>query len=260
MAQGGFFRKLRVLFLLFTLFLVAGNAWLTKLRITDWDRPLRVVVYPINADSSRSVSDYIATLSAETFRPVGQFLAREARHHGLLLSDPINLYLAPEVRRHPPVPPRDYALPAVVWWSLKLRYWAARVSDYDGPTGHIRLFVVYHDPRTEGPLDHSVGLEKGLIGVINAYASSSLADRNNVIIAHELLHTLGATDKYDPTNNQPIYPQGYADPDRNPLFPQARAEIMAGRIPLSATEALMPQSLGQAMIGDRTSKEIKWIR
>ena len=31
---------------------------------------------------------------------------------------------------------------------------------------------------------------------------------NNVVIAHELLHTVGATDKYDPVTDAPRIPDG----------------------------------------------------
>ena len=259
MARRGFFYKLRILSLLFVLFLVAGNAWLTKLRATDWDRPLRVVIYPLNADGSEAVSRYINALQLVSFEPIAAFMAREASRYGLPLSDPITLYLAPEIHKLPPKPPRDRHALQVAWWSLKLRYWALRESDYDGPAAHIRIYVLYHDFEAHERLDHSLGLEKGLIGLVNAYADSGLEARNNVVTAHELLHTLGATDKYDLSNNQPHYPDGYADPDLVPRFPQQRAEIMAGRIPLSETKSVMPESLSQAVIGQNSAIEIRWI-
>ncbi len=83
--------------------------------------------------------------------------------------------------------------------------------------------------------------------------------KNNVVIAHELLHTVGATDKYSPADNLPLFPIGYADPDRQPLYPQSMAEIMGGRIPVSETQAVIPKSLVQAMIGPQTALEINWI-
>jgi hypothetical protein len=121
------------------------------------------------------------------------------------------------------------------------------------------MFVVYHDPDTHNTLRHSLGIQKGMIGVVNAYAGRALAQRNNVVIAHEFLHTLGASDKYDRTNNQPIYPDGYAEPDRTPLHPQRKAEIMAGRIPLSDQQAVMPKSVARSSIGAMTAREIRWI-
>ena len=55
-----------------------------------------------------------------------------------------------------------------------------------------------------------------------------------MVIAHELLHTVGATDKYDPAANESSPPEGYAEPDKIPFFPQTFVGLMAGRIPLSA--------------------------
>ena len=124
----------------------------------------------------------------------------------------------------------------------------------------MRLFVVYHDPAVSPRLPHSTGLQKGLIGVVNAFADSDLEGSNNVVIAHELLHTLGATDKYDPNGNRPLFPDGYADPEARPRVPQRRAEIMAGRIPISETEAEIPADMTQVVIGAQTAREINWAR
>ena len=53
-------------------------------------------------------------------------------------------------------------------------------------------------------------MRKGKIGVIHVFANAEQAGQNAVIIAHELLHTFGATDKYDFATLQPLYPQGHA--------------------------------------------------
>ena len=76
-----------------------------------------------------------------------------------------------------------------------------------------------------------------------------MVKQNNVIITHEFPHTLGATDKYDPATNQPVYPDGYANSDLQPLVPQRFAEIMAGRTPVSQNEATIPESLNDVVIG-----------
>jgi len=99
-----------------------------------------------------------------------------------------------------------------------------------------------------------------LVGVINAFASPAMAGSNNTIIAHELLHTLGATDKYDPATNLPRFPDGYADPEQHPRYPQEYAEIMGGRIPLTTSQAETPRSLAQTLIGQATAREIKWLQ
>ena len=74
------------------------------------------------------------------------------------------------------------------------------------------------------------------------------------------MHTVGATDKYDLATNEPLHPDGYAEPDKDPLLPQTFAEIMAGRIPSSTTQSEMPSSLDKVLIGTKTAREINWVR
>jgi hypothetical protein len=124
----------------------------------------------------------------------------------------------------------------------------------------IRLFVLYHDPATLPTVPDSHGLQKGLVGVVHAFAVREMTGANNIVIAHELLHTVGATDEYDLASGAPLYPAGYADPGRKPLYPQAEAEIMAGRRALSPTEFDMPHSLAGVVVGPATAREIRWIR
>ena len=80
-----------------------------------------------------------------------------------------------------------------------------------------------------------------------------------MVVAHEILHTLGASDKYD-AGGEPIYPQGYAEPDLQPLHPQTHAELMGGRIALSQFESKMPNSLRWVVIGEMTAEETDWTR
>jgi hypothetical protein len=81
---------------------------------------------------------------------------------------------------------------------------------------------------------------------------------NDVVIAHELLHTVGASDKYDLKDDAPLFPDGYGDPNQTPLYPQAAAEIMAGRRMLAADRWVQVESLDQAVIGAATAEEIRW--
>ena len=139
-----------------------------------------------------------------------------------------------------------------------MRYWAWRTPELPGAAPDIKLFVVYHDPALSPTLEHSVGMQKGLYGVVNVFADRAMIGSNDVITAHELLHTLGASDKYDPRTSQPLNPIGYAEPAKYPLLPQTHAELMGGRIPLSATESETPDSLRQVVIGPLTAAEIRW--
>jgi hypothetical protein len=259
MAAGGFFKKLRILFLLFVLFIVTGDYWLTKLRSTDWDNSLRIVIYPINGDGSETSRQYIEQLTEATFEPVESFLASEAHEYNVAIDRPVIATLGPQVNELPPQPPVDRNVLKVMWWSLKMRFWVFSVDNYKGPPADIRMFVVYYDPGDHDRLQHSLGLEKGLIGVVNAFASKKLENKNNIVLTHEFLHTVGATDKYDLRTGEPLFPEGFVDPDKKPLYPQEFAEIMAGVLPIAKDEWIMPDKLDDTIIGNKTAGEINWI-
>jgi hypothetical protein len=58
----------------------------------------------------------------------------------------------------------------------------------------------------------------------------------------------------------PAYPDGFAYPEKSPRYPQDFAELMGGRVPMSETKAEIPNSLAQTLIGDRTAREIGWLK
>lgn len=260
MASGGFFKKFRIAILLLILVFVGLNSWLTKIRSTDWDRELWVVVYPINGDNSEASAHYIRELQQDVYSPIETFIQREGQSYHVPVREPVTIKLAHELTVLPPPRPHRNNVLEIAWWSLKTRYWTWKVDDFKGAADDIQLFVLYFDPEQHEVLDHSVGLQKGMIGIVNAFASRQLEAKNNVVITHELLHTLGATDKYDFATNQPQWPEGYDSPDQRPLYPQTRAEIMAGRVPLSKTRAEIPKSLYYTVIGEQTAREINWLQ
>ncbi len=245
--------------LLYILILVGVGHWLTTQRTTSWDRTLTVALYPINGDGSQRSAEYIKNLERDAFTVIDEFMAGEAEHYGVPIEEPVRVVLADPIKSQPPAPPRGGNTLQIMLWSLELRYWAWSLDrGASPPTSDIDIYVRYFDPDTNPRLSHSLGLQKGLIGIVNAFASREQAGSNKVIIAHELMHTLGASDKYDPGTGQPIFPSGYAEPDANPTLPQELAELMGGRIPVSSTESRTPRSLDEVVIGSATGQEIRW--
>lgn len=253
-------RKLRILILLFILATVGQAAWIARARTTDWNNTVRVAIYPINGDGSDVVAGYIGELGEPGFESIEAFFRSEVAGYGGALRQPIDISLAPPVAAQPPVPPFGGSKMDVAVWSLRLRYWAWRQDNYRGPKPDVRIFVSYFDPAAHSRLAHSTGLQKGLIGVVNAFARADMGGSNNVVIAHELMHALGATDKYEPGSNRPRFPDGFADPHAVPLYPQSRAEIMGGRIPVSEASAEMPAGMDEVAIGIGTAREINWVK
>ncbi|MBL8447943.1 MAG: hypothetical protein JNJ44_11075 [Zoogloeaceae bacterium] len=253
------FKRLRILILLFILITVALGNWRTESRLKDWQNSVHVTVYPLAGDDSPVTRDYLSTLRPTNFEALEKYFGSEASRLGLPLLKPVALELAPTLRTAPPSPPEggDSALTAIVW-SLRMRYWAWRHDEAPGPKPDIRLFLVYHDPSRRPTLPHSTGLREGRMALVQVFASPADQGGNQVVTAHELLHTLGATDKYDPETLMPRFPDGFAEPTREPRIPQERAELMAGRIPVGAQTADIPTSLAQTLIGPATAREIGW--
>ena len=251
-------KGLRIAVLLFVLATVAVSAWQKRTLTTEWKRTLDVVVYPINGDGRETTAAYIARLTASSFYPIVEFARREAQRYEVGLANPVSVKLGPLVNSIPPDTPPGHATPGIMLWSLRLRFWAWRNDSFAGPKPDVRVFAVYFDPAFTQRLEHSVGLKEGLIGIARVFAASHMTEENNVIIAHEILHTFGATDKYDPATTQPVYPDGYAAPGQSPLYPQQFAEIMGGRIPMSQAQSETPQALDFAIVGEKTAAEIHW--
>lgn len=251
------FKTARIAILLLVLFFVAVNTWLSQARSTDWKNSLWVKVYPVNADGSASTAGYIESLSPADFADIEEFAAREVARYGRRVDQPVRLELGELIAAQPPpIGPAPNMLD-IALWSLRMRWWVGSVTrEQDRIEPDISIFVRYHEAATAVRLEDSVGVRKGMFGIVNAYTGRRYRGANNVIIAHELLHTLGATDKYDPATGQPVVPTGLANPAQEPLYPQTAAEIMGGRIALAADDAVVPQSLHYAVIGPVTATEI----
>jgi len=250
------FRRIRILLLLGVLVLTLGLTSLERFMVREWRAPLDVAIYPINGDGSQAASDYIRALRAEDFADINAFLLGETHRYGLKQPVAMRLSLEPEMKNIPPPPPVKPSTLKIMAWSLKLRWWTYQHSGQMWPQlGKIRVYVLYHQAEPGKKLAHSLGLQKGLIGVVHAFADPQQTQQNNIVIAHEILHTLGATDKYD-AEGRPVYPIGYAEPELPESLRRHEAEIMAGRIALPGGRNVMPASLKKCIIGPATAQEI----
>ena len=251
---------LRILILLLVLLVVALTTWQAHYLSTRWHDPLYVAIYPIAADDSPVTRAYLAALDAERFKPIDRFFLREAERYHLDTHEPFRTRLRTELHDRPPQRAADAGMLATALWSVRLRYWAWRFSGHAHDPEDIRMFVLYHDPALTPTVPHSLGLMKGLIGVVYTFAAPEMNGENDVVIAHELLHTVGATDKYDFVDDAPRFPDGYGDPAQKPLYPQPTAELMAGRRMLAPDKWQQAASLDEVVVGPVTALEIRWTQ
>ena len=254
------FRKLRITFLIYLLLLVAVSQYLTFRKTADWDRTLWVDVHLIDASSSNAATEYIDALQPDFLDGIERYLKSESQRFGLALQEPVRVEVAGRLSEDPPAIPSGNNFLSTVWWSLRMRWFTAKLHWTDGrPEPDVTLFLRFHPSSERLVLDRSTGLRKAMIAIANVFAERRMQGSNNVIITHELLHTFGAIDKYSLADNQPLFPAGFAEPERKPLYPQRAAELMGGRIPTSAKESRTPNALSETRIGPLTALEIGWL-
>lgn len=250
---------LRLFLLLVLVAILALYLLLTSPRNVDWQRPVQVKIYPITADAHDATRAYVAQLNETNFRDIETFFAREGYRYRLNLKMPVSIELAPMLDSRPPEAPSGASIVQALWWAIKMRFWVWWQDGWHAQDADVRIFMSFYAPGNPQGMQHSLGLQKGMIGLVNGYADSERQGINNFVAAHELLHTLGASDKYDRDTGKPLWPDGFADPVKSPLFPQQRAEIMGGRVQITPGWSLLPPSLDHAIIGSATAIEIGWL-
>ena len=222
----------------------------------DWDRTLEVVVYPENTDGSAETARYIRGLTSDRFDAIERYMAEQAAKYDLAPERPFEIVLADPVSGTPKAP--DYeSFVAHVRWGLGVRFWYWWQFDDQGLDPDIVLIARYRSEPRDARL-HSLGIPAMDLGIVNLEADIERQGLNNVVLAHELLHTVGADDLYDRRTGLPVYPEGYVDPDRQPRYPQPKAELMAGRIPVARGRAVQAKRLEEAVIGTETAIDIGW--
>ena len=253
------FRYIRIAALLTILVVVAGNQFLTGSRFSSWDKTLWISIYPVLTENDSNLRRYAESLKPESFQNIGLFFKQQAARYGRQLETPVVIQIARPLTSQPPALPTKSSGFGVALWSLKMRWWSYRNGDQDGlAPDDIRIYVLYQNGQPNTILERSVGIKNGSYGIVNAVASRAMAARNRMVIGHELMHILGASDKYEPSSGQPLVPQGLANPAQSPLYPQAKAEIMAGRIATGAGHWRRAASLKSCVVGAATAAEIGW--
>ena len=250
-------KKIRVSILLLIFAWVAFDAWQDMNQ--NWNKPIVILLHPINADGEEVTENYIQRLSIGQLETTRHFLAKATQQ---FRGQPIHFdfQLGRTLTRQPPKLSGGNGILEYILWSLKFRYYAWKQSERVDGSPAVTLYLNFYNPCTTKVVEHSIALERGRIGSVNLFAAEKYRGSNQVIMVHELLHAFGAKDKYDLRTGQPIYPIGYAAPDKIPLYPQTKAEIMGGYVPLSEDKSITPKSLQSVMMSSATAREVGWVK
>lgn len=251
-------KKIRISILSVALAYVSMGAYVDTHQ--NWDKPVRIVMHPINMDGHVETQKYIDGLKEQDFDEIETFLSENSKK---FRNKPVefDFVLAEQINRKPVLPTEEVAnsMWKTMLWSLQFRFfgvWNFKGEDWGSDAV---VYLNYYNPKIrKGELERSTALERGRMAVVNLYAEDTKL--NNPIIVHETLHTFGAEDLYDLFNGSPIYPLGYAEPDRQPLHPQVKAEVMGAYIPVNESDFMMPVDLTEVVFSEHTAKAIGWVK
>jgi hypothetical protein len=130
-----------------------------------------------------------------------------------------------------------------------------RASAYDS-----RVYLVAAPAQgAQSPAVEGIAEAGGRVGLVQVELGPDMVDFALTVVAHELLHTVGATDKYD-LRGQPVFPDGFAAPEQVPPYPQAFFEVMARGRPLDPQHSAAPDNLDHLRVGEQTAREVGWLR
>lgn len=262
LTRRAFFRA-RVAFLLVVLAIVALWAWRdvrSRRERNSWDRPLSVALVLVRRGP---IGNEAATAFAARIPELDARMADERRRYGESAMHPfVFTYVGPvDAVEGPPLSGEgwlDAAKHAFALW----RWTSAvdSVAHLDSSAYDSRVYVVARPPASaQRELIEGESQEGGRLGTVEVELDSSMADFALFVAAHELFHTLGASDKYDAAGRT-LVPQGLAEPNLVPTYPQRFAEIMARNRPIAPGVEEPPVSLEELAVGPATALEIGWTR
>jgi hypothetical protein len=262
------FFRVRVSILLFVLLLVVYYAvrdLRSRMARNDWDRTVDVALVLVRVRGSAPVDDdAIAALRLRAPALEARLQAEMRRHAPERAVLPFKLRVFGPVEAPSPAPtPQGDGPPDLAKQALDLARWLREVDPRAGvePKHHdTRIYLTLKRPESREHMSiEGVSEEGGRIGIVEVELDSTTVDLALFVVTHELMHTLGATDKYD-ASGLPRVPEGLAEPERSPLYPQSFAEIMTRSRPLSPTSGVVPESLDELAVGALTAREIGWTR
>jgi len=232
----------------------------SRLSRRNWERPVEVAVDLVELGA---VDPGAVNALSTRFPALEARIASEYHRYGGSLAQPVRFTVFGPVRvdRAPPPDP-DAALSSLARHAYEQWRWTRAVDE----ASHLpaqrfdsRIYVLARKPR-EANRDGVEGSSElgGRVGVARIDLDRTVVDLALFVVTHELLHTLGASDKYDAAGRA-LIPDGLVEPRRVPLYPQRYAEVMTRNLVLAPEQERPPESLSELGVGIETAKEIGWL-
>jgi hypothetical protein len=254
------FRRIRIAVLLAILALVLAYAWRDvrgrKLR-TEWTAPVNVAIVLLRTDrlepgTLELVTSALPALEARLAEELARYRGGSMKPFRFTAFGPIDL----ETR--PPKP--GEGLLDTLSYSYELFFFLRRIDKsvaLDRGEFDSTIYLVTRRPRGDRAFIEGTSEQGGRVGIVEVDLDHGMAPFALFVATHEILHTLGATDKYD-TSGRALVPDGLGEPERVPRYPQRFAEVMARNLVLAPGKERPPKTLDELRIGPVTAREIGW--
>jgi hypothetical protein len=238
-----------------------GKDWWQRRQRGTWERPLRVALVLVEREPVPEKT--LQALSSRSFDLERRLKAEFARYRGSEI-EPLSIHVkGPVSAASDPPTAVDGDGWSLVKHSLALWRWTRDLDARGGVEWRgydSRIYLVLRPSRDGEPrVVEGESEQGGRVGVARADIDEEMLDFALFVAAHELFHTLGASDKYD-SSGHALFPAGFAEPARAPLYPQPGAELMARNVPVAPGEERPPETLGELFVGEETAREIGWRR
>lgn len=225
----------------------------------DWDHTLEVGVVvlelgPVEPEAVRALRHRTDALGARMHGELRRYRPGAPRPFAFRVFGPVSITT-------PPPEPASTGLIDLVRFAWDKRRYLADVdarASLDPSELDVRIYVVATPPKdAERAFVEGLSEEGGRVGFVKVELDPSMTDFSLSVAAHELFHTLGASDKYDASGRTKL-PEGLAEPDRVPATPQRYVEVMARGRPIAPGNDALIVSLDELAVGPSTAREIKW--
>ena len=234
-----------------------SDVWRRRER-TSWQRPLEVALVVVERDPVDPAP--IAALRERTSELERRLAEERARYGSGPTPFRFQLYGPVPVSEPPPTPESDELVDLArhAWRSWRYFSGVDERANLPSRAFDSRVYLVVRPPAdadrnaVEGQSEQG-----GRIGSVEVEIDETMVDFALFVATHELFHTLGASDKYD-ERGLAVAPAGLAEPDREPLYPQVAAEVMARNVVLGPSSERPPNTLDELRVGATTAQEIGW--
>ena len=264
----------RLALLLLLTVAVSVVVWYRSSRV-NWsaDAAVRVLLLELIPDGAHTTRDLMAFNGTPVREPfplnaycVQDFFADEYEryHPGDRPRVELHLIGPYEVKVDPPdLHDPDASTWQLTWRAMNFYRYFERVAadlgvDFDAY--HVRAVAIFEPGYDHEQIEAmSLASPRRRFGVVRFNLNHLDPEYSGLTLLHELAHAFGASDKYDPDLYQAVWPQGFVEPDRHPVYPQQYAELMAGDLPLEPGGEREIESLDEVRIGVQTAYEMGWI-